>query len=59
MGKHIKKWAKLYEEGKLLEEAEKVIFDSKKLKCLQEINIIKKDTKPKKLFKKFNLLKVN
>ena len=49
MGKHIKKWAKLYEEGKLLEEAEKVIFDSKKLKCLQEINIIKKDTKPKKL----------
>jgi hypothetical protein len=56
MGIHYKKWAKLYEEGKLLEEFEKMVFDNEKLKCLQDINIIKKDTKPKELFKKFNIL---
>jgi len=56
MGSHIKKWAKLYEEGKLREEFEKMVFDNEKLKCLQDINIIKKDITPKELFKKFNLI---
>ncbi len=56
MGVHYKKWAKLYEEGKLKEEFEKMVFDNEKLKCLQDINIIKKDTTPKELFKKFGLL---
>ncbi|NPA87246.1 MAG: hypothetical protein GXO01_00940 [Epsilonproteobacteria bacterium] len=57
MGVHYKKWAKLYEEEKLREEFEKMIFDNEKLKCLQDINIIKKDITPKELFKKFGLLK--
>jgi hypothetical protein len=57
IGSHVKKWVKLYEEGKLLDEFEKMVFDNEKLKCLQDINILKKDTKPKELFKKFNLLK--
>jgi glycosyltransferase involved in cell wall biosynthesis len=57
IGVHVKKWAKMYMEGKLLKEFEKMVFDNEKLKCLQDINIIKKDTKPKELFKKFNLLR--
>ena len=56
MGVQYKKWAKLYEEGKLREEFEKMVFDNEKLKCLQDINVIKKDLTPKKLFKKFGLL---
>jgi hypothetical protein len=57
MGVHYKKWAKLYEEGKLREEFEKMVFNNEKLKCLQDINIIKKDTRPKELFKNFQIFK--
>ncbi|MRJ06627.1 MAG: glycosyltransferase family 2 protein [Epsilonproteobacteria bacterium] len=56
MGSHYKKWAKLYEEGKLKEEFEKMVFDGDKIQCLEEVNILKKDTTPKSLFKQFGLL---
>jgi len=55
MGSQYKKWAKLYEEGKLKQEFEKMVFNEEKLKCLQEVNIIKKDTKARELFSKLSI----
>jgi len=55
MGPHYKKWAKLYEEGKLIKEWEKLVLNQEKIKCLLDINVLKKDTTMKDLFEKFNI----
>jgi len=56
MGSHYKKWAKLYEEGKLEEEFyNRLLLNKEKIKCLTDLNILKKDTSMKDLFEKFNI----
>jgi len=56
MGAHIKKWAKLYEEGKLEEEFyNKLLLNKEKINCLLDLNVLKKDTSMKDLFEKFNI----
>ncbi|GAB6045679.1 hypothetical protein JCM11957_12770 [Caminibacter profundus] len=57
IGPHVKKWARMYLEGRLEEEYKKMVFSKEDLDCLQRINIVKKDLTPKNLFKKFELLK--
>jgi len=45
MGNHIKRWAKLYLEGKLEEEFyNNLLVSQKNLKCLEEMKIIKEDS---------------
>ena len=55
MGNHYKMWAKAYEQNRLKEEFEKIIFDKEKLKCLEDVNIIKKDSTIKEMFEKFKI----
>jgi len=56
MGAHIKKWAKLLEENKLEEEFyNNLILNNEKIKCLLDVNVLKKDTTMKDLFEKFNI----
>jgi len=52
IGKHIKKWVKSYRENRLEEEWNRVVIKSKNLACLEDLNIIQKDTQPKELFNK-------
>ena len=56
MGAHIKKWAKLLEDGKLEEEFyNRLLLNEEKIKCLLDLNVLKKDTSMKELFEKFNI----
>lgn len=52
IGKHIKKWVKSYRENRLEEEWNRVVIKSRNLACLEDLNIIQKDTQPKELFNK-------
>jgi len=55
MGSHYKRWAKIYEEGKLKEEFERMKFKKDTITCLEELNILQKDTIIKDLFEKFGI----
>ncbi len=56
IGPHVKKWAKQYLEGKLEEEFyNRLLLNEEKIKCLLDLNILKKDTSMKELFEKFNI----
>ncbi len=56
MGVHYKKWAKIYEEGKLKEEFEKMVFSKDDLNCLQKFNIVKHDTRAKEMYNKIGII---
>ncbi|WP_457564443.1 glycosyltransferase family 2 protein [Caminibacter sp.] len=56
MGAHYKKWAKIYEEGRLKEEFEKMVFSKDDLNCLQKFNIVKHDTRAKEMYKKTGII---
>ncbi len=55
MGNHYKMWARAYEQNCLKEEFEKIVFSKEKLKCLEDVNIIKKDSTIKEMFEKFKI----
>jgi len=56
IGPHVKKWAKMYEEGKLEEEFyNRLLLNQDKINCLLDLNVLKKDTSMKELFEKFNI----
>ena len=56
IGPHVKKWAKQYLEGKLEEEFyNRLLLNDEKIKCLLDLNVLKKDTSMKELFEKFDI----
>jgi len=53
MGKHYKRWVKLYNEGKLEEEYKKFLFEDKEIGFLKKIGILVENDIPSKILKEF------
>ncbi|HIQ40093.1 MAG TPA: glycosyltransferase family 2 protein [Sulfurivirga caldicuralii] len=56
MGDHYRRWVKLYAQGKLREEFERLVLDETAIKVLAERAVIVRDTRPSELFSKMESL---
>ncbi len=56
MGDHYRRWVKLYEQGRLREEFERIVLDETARRVLAERAVIVRDTRPSELFKKMERL---
>ena len=52
MGDHYRRWVKLYEQGRLREEFERIVLDERARQVLAERAVIVQDARPAELFKK-------